>query len=602
MQAIILAAGMGKRLGELTKHNTKCMVEVHNKPLLERSLDCLLTEKISKVIIVIGYEGDQIRNLIGSNYKGMKIEYVENTVYDKTNNIYSLYLAREAMTQEDTLLLESDLIFDQKILSRVIEDPYPNLAVVAKYQSWMDGTVVTLDKEDNILSFIPKQHFDYQDIHKYYKTVNIYKLSKEFSSSHYVPFLEAYCKALGNNEYYEQVLRVITLLEKPDLKALRLTDEKWYEIDDIQDLKNAEIVFAEDKNRLQLYQNRHGGYWRFPFLKDFCYLVNPYFPTDRMENEIKCYFHTLVSEYPSALNCQNLLASKHFECSQDQILTGNGAAELINALTPTLKGVTGIISPTFNEYPERFGTDKCKYLVPNNEDFAYSKEDLITFSEEVDNLLLINPDNPSGHFIPINQVLELAQFLALKGKTLILDESFVDFTNEGPSNSLINKDILQRNKNMIIIKSISKSYGVPGIRLGVLACGDTQVIENVRANVSIWNINSFGEFFLQIIGKYTNDYAQACQTISNERDRLFKELQQIPFLRVIPSQANYFLCEVTNGIKATQLTNDLLRDQDILIKDLTGKKGFEGKQYIRIAVRNSVDNDIIVQSLKSMKW
>src|SRR5690606_12920199 len=116
---------------------------------------------------------------------------------------------------EDTLLLESDLIFEDSVLTKIIEDEYPNLALVAKYESWMDGTVVTLDEDNNIKSFLDKKHFNFNDIKNYYKTVNIYKFSKDFSATHYVPFLEAYSKALGNNEYYEQVLKVITLLDKP---------------------------------------------------------------------------------------------------------------------------------------------------------------------------------------------------------------------------------------------------------------------------------------------------------------------------------------------------------------------------------------------------
>ncbi len=131
----------------------------------------------------------------------------------------------------------------------------------------MDGTVVTLDEENNILNFISKKAFEFNHQDTYYKTVNIYKFSKEFSTNKYVPFLEAYCKALGNKEYYEQVLKVISLLNKPDLKALNIGSEKWYEIDDQQDLHNAEALFSEGKQALTLYSKRFGGYWRFLFSK-----------------------------------------------------------------------------------------------------------------------------------------------------------------------------------------------------------------------------------------------------------------------------------------------------------------------------------------------
>ena len=231
MQAIILAAGMGKRLGALTRDNTKCMIKVNGVTLIDRLLTQLSKLEIKKVVIVIGYEGQKLKEYIGINYKGLFIEYIENPIFDKTNNIYSLSLAKEQLKSDDTLLIESDLIFDDSLFQMIMDDPYPNIALVDKYETWMDGTMVRLDDENNIVNFVPKKAFKYSDTEFYYKTVNIYKFSRNFSETNYIPFLEAYTKALGNNEYYEQVLRVITLLDKSDLKALPLSGQKWYEID-----------------------------------------------------------------------------------------------------------------------------------------------------------------------------------------------------------------------------------------------------------------------------------------------------------------------------------------------------------------------------------
>ena len=244
MQAVILAAGMGKRLKELTSNATKCMVEVNGVTMIERMLSQLDALNLKRIIIVVGYEGKKLIEYIGTLNIKTPIEYVDNTIYYKTNNIYSLYMAKDYLVQDDTILLESDLIFEDSVLQRLLDNPYPSLALVAKFESWMDGTVVTLDEEDNIKNFLGKKDFVFEDIPNYYKTVNIYKFSKEFSNSHYVPFLEAYSKALGNNEYYEQVLKVITLLDKPEIKAERLGNESWYEIDDVQDLNIAESIFA----------------------------------------------------------------------------------------------------------------------------------------------------------------------------------------------------------------------------------------------------------------------------------------------------------------------------------------------------------------------
>lgn len=179
MQAIILAAGMGRRLGELTNDNTKCMLQVNGVRLIHRILDSLYEAGIRKVVLVVGYKAENVKGLIGDEYRGMEIVYVENSVYDKTNNIYSLYLAREYLTADDTLLLESDLIFEGRILTKIINHPYPNLALVDKYESWMDGTVVTLNEDNSVVEFLTKDKFKYSDIERYYKTVNIYKFSSK---------------------------------------------------------------------------------------------------------------------------------------------------------------------------------------------------------------------------------------------------------------------------------------------------------------------------------------------------------------------------------------------------------------------------------------
>lgn len=593
---------MGKRLGDLTKDNTKCMVKVNGVPLIDRLLTQLSRFSLVKVIIVIGYEGKKLRDYIGQEYKGLAIEYIENSIYNTTNNIYSLSLAKQQLQEDDTLLIESDLIFEDSLFDMILNSPDPNVALVDKYETWMDGTMVHLDEENNIVNFVPKKTFKYSDVGSYYKTVNVYKFSKEFSRSKYVPFLEAYSIAWGNNEYYEQVLRVITLLDNTDLKALPLTGEKWYEIDDVQDLDIAETLFADSSGKLSLYQKRFGGYWRFPGLLDFCYLVNPYFPSRKMREEMKANFDTLLTEYPSGMGVNSLLASKYFGVKKEYICVGNGAAELIKSLMSYLDGNLGVIYPTFEEYPNRRESRTIISYIPDNTDFSYTVEDIQLYFEhkDISSLLLVNPDNPSGNFISKTDLLELAFWAKRRNIHLIVDESFVDFAMDGLNSSLLYNELLESYPNLIVMKSISKSYGVPGLRLGVLATSDIELISWMKTNVAIWNINSFAEFYMQIFGKYESDYKMACEKFVAERSRFFKSLQRISFLRVIPSQANYFLCEVTNKYTSSELTRILLCENDILIKDCGMKKAFGGRNYIRIAVRGKEENNKLVEVLLSL--
>ena len=601
MQAIILAAGKGSRLGSYTKENTKCMLEINGERLIDTSLKKLAAVGVNKLILVVGYKKDNLIDYLGSEKHGIAITYVDNPIYDTTNNIYSLYLASEYLKNDDTLLLESDLIYDLSILEGLLADKRPSLAVVDKYQSWMDGTVVKLDKNNRITNFVPKSFFDFSEVDRYYKTVNIYKFSKEFSQNTYVPFLEAYSKALGNNEYYEQVLRVVLELENQELEAYPLNGEHWYEIDDVQDKDNAEVIFAQTPElKLSLVQRRYGGYWRYHNLVDFCYLVNPYFPDDVFISECKAYFQPLVSQYPSGSAVQSLLASKLFNVEPNQIVVTNGAAETIKVLGKVFKGSFGILEPTFYEYIDAIGENRITRHLVSTENFNYGIEPLLKLADEVENLVLINPDNPSGNFIPKNDVLKLLDYLKENNKNLILDESFIDFAEGGFEESLFTPEILNQYPNLVLIKSISKSYGVPGARLGVTASSNTEIIRQIDQETSIWNINSFGEFFLQIIGKYISRYRHSCEKIVAERARFLAEINKIEFLKAYPSQANYFLCEITEKYTATELTQKLLFENELFVKDLSGKHGFEGKEFLRIAVRDEEDDNKLLSALKEL--
>ena len=371
---------------------------------------------------------------------------------------------------------------------------------------------------------------------------------------------------------------------------------------------------------IRKYYGRYGGFWRFPQMLDFCYLVNPYFPSRRMKDELRANFDTLLTEYPSGMKVNTLIASKCFGVSEPYIVPGNGAAELIKVLMETspnpsqggekgsshsLEGesLTGFVRPTFEEYPNRYDKNSQVTFVPQNEDYHYTADDLMAFfaDKDIRQLMLINPDNPSGNFIPKADVLRLADWCEAKGIRLVVDESFVDFSVDYADNSLLSDAILEAHPHMAVMKSISKSYGVPGLRLGILASANKELIARIKREVSIWNLNSFAEFFMQIYNKYEKDYQRACEKFLEERADFERQLRTIPFLRVIPTQANYFLCEVLPPFSASEIVITMLKQHNILTRDCSGKPGLNPeKQYMRIAVRNHEDNTRLVEGLNRL--
>ena len=600
MQGIILAAGMGKRLKELTNNNTKCMVKVNGTTLIERALSQLDKLNLSRIVIVIGYEGKKLVEYVKSLEIKTKVLFVENPIFDKTNNIYSLYMAKEYMEEDDTILLESDLIFEENVLKCLIEDERDTLALVDKYESWMDGTCMKIGEDDTIEEFVSGTQFQFDEAGNYYKTVNIYKFSREFSKTHYIPFLEAYINAIGNNEYYEQVLKVITMLDDPMIKAKRLNGQLWYEIDDIQDLDIASSLFATDDEKLSGIQSRYGGYWRYPKLLDFCYLVNPYYPPKKLVDEMKASFETLITQYPSGMRVNSLLAAKIFGVNEKHIVIGNGVAELIKSLIESLNGKLGVIRPSFEEYSHRHNENDIVSFVPKTSDYSYGTDDLIDFfsNNRVENIVLINPDNPSGNYINKTDILRFSEWCENERIRLILDESFVDFADEQDA-TLVSEQYLNQYPRMIVVKSISKSYGIPGLRLGVLATADQDLVDYIKKDVAIWNINSLGEFYMQIAEKYKKHYITSLDKLRIARKKLYDDLSEINSLEVIKSQANYFMVKVT-GISSRQLTRKLLVENNILIKDLSSKMPKNDNNYVRIAVRRVEENDMLIRAIKEV--
>lgn len=601
MQALMLAAGMGKRLGKYTQDNTKCMVEIAGEKLLDRAIEAVQYAGIKKFILVVGYKAQNVINYVQEKYSDSDIEFVfiDNKDYANSNNIYSFYMAKEYLEKDDTILLESDLIYDKSLIKQMVNNENKNLVAVASYKSWMDGTVVTCDENDNICQFIEKIDMDLNTPELYFKTVNVYKFSVDFLKNVYLPFLEAYMKAYGLNSYYETVLKVISHSTKSGLKAFYMNDLPWYEIDDAQDLDIATVMFSKGKAKYDAVISKFGGYWRYERMLDYCYLVNPYFPPKRMFEKLNKEYSTLLTEYPSGLSIQNLNAERMFGVDQDKLIVGNGAAELINVFGRQCEGDVAVALPTFNEYVRCF--DKANLIKIDNSQNEY-KHDLAQLKEmatKVNYLCLVNPDNPSGFMLSKAEMLELLD-VAKTHKTIVLfDESFIDFAIKEKRYSLLDDEILNTYDNLVVIKSISKSYGVPALRLGIMATANVELRKKIISLMPVWNINSFAEYFLQIFNLFEKDYFTACDKIAQERTRMTSEINKIVGVHAFDSAANFIMIDL-GKVNSYEFCVDILDKYNILIKDLSTKNYFNGKNYIRIAVRNKEQNSILINAIKEI--
>jgi choline kinase len=238
--ACLLAAGSGNRLRPFTDSAPKCLTEVNGQPILQSLVKCLLDNGFKRLVIVVGHLEHCIRSFL-SEYEGdLTIEFITNPIYKTTNNIYSLWLAQEKI-KESTLLIESDLIFDDSLLESLL---YPDKIAISPMQPWMNGTVVSLDSRNRVSAF--RMANDAYRAGPLFKTVNIYGLSR-LSWEKVFQRIEVYISNGRVNEYYEMVFKEMVADGSLSLEAVFFDPERWYEIDTLEDHKNAESMLDRIK-------------------------------------------------------------------------------------------------------------------------------------------------------------------------------------------------------------------------------------------------------------------------------------------------------------------------------------------------------------------
>lgn len=235
--AVILAAGTGSRLAPLTDTAPKCLTEVNGIPILKQQMNSLLHCGVEELVVVLGHMGEQIREFLRSYTSDLKISYIRNSSYKVTNNLYSLWLARNVVARP-FVLLESDLFFEPALLEGMME---PDRIAVAPHESWMRGTTVTLDESQNVVGF--QMGSDAKNNATTYKTVNIYSLSV-ITWDRMRSILDSYVAAGRVNDYYEAVFRDMAAQGTLAMQAVSFAAGKWYEVDTPADLRACEALFA----------------------------------------------------------------------------------------------------------------------------------------------------------------------------------------------------------------------------------------------------------------------------------------------------------------------------------------------------------------------
>ena len=590
MKAIILAAGYGNRMRPLTDNEHKTLMKVANSTIIDRIIESLLANDVCDIVVALGYRSAEMQEYLLQRYENVcRFTFVENNRYRETNNIHTLALVfEECEIDDDIILIESDLIFENSVIERAIRSPHATVALVDRYRSGMDGTVVALDG-DRVVNVIPPhlqgRDFDFSDK---FKTLNIYKFSRDFCQRDFKKILTYYARTIDDNCYYELILGLLIYMHRENIYAENVDGLSWAEVDDPNDLRLAEFKFNAN-SRQEVLDRSWGGFWSYP-ITDFAFIRNMYFPPASALSEVRNNLFELMTNYGS---CQKILNEKlgYFTLlPAENLILLNGAAQVFPLLKQWLAGKRAIIpKPTFGEYARMF--PESKYYVDDGNQYAMSFIEACEL-EDVEVVVVVNPNNPTGSLVPSKTIIE--QIQRHPEKFFIVDESFIEFSQEESLETLAAPEL----DNFVVVKSLSKVLGVPGVRLGYAFTRHKALYQHIMDNLPIWNMNSVAEFLLEILLKHRNTFRASISYTIRDREEFANSLRQCFFVKsVFQSSANFLMVRLAcSADDMPALLRKLLDEHGIYVKSGVEKFG-DGSGYLRVAVRLPQENEKFVNAL-----
>ncbi len=357
---------------------------------------------------------------------------------------------------------------------------------------------------------------------------------------------------------------------------------------------------ADKEQQFEAIEQLHGGYWRHDFI-DHAYLYNLYFPPERFFQQLTSQIHELVLNYPVAQNVLAKLVGTLIAQPAERIVVGNGAAELIKIVSGHLAKKLIVPVPSFNEYANASPTENVVEFALEAPSFQL---DVDTFAAEAirskaDVAVVVSPNNPTSLLVPKVDLLRLLDKLAAHDCMLIVDESFIDFAQERDRETL--EGDIANYPNLAIFKSMSKAYGICGLRIGYMLTANALFADQVRQGLHIWNLNGFAETFLVHAPEYQQEFLASCDLVRADRDQFYQDLCSISGMTVYRPDANYIFCRLPDHAPSgPEVARRLFVEHNIYIKHCQGKTMPESDRYIRIASRTQTENRIVAEALKTI--
>ena len=543
---------------------------------------------MNDLVIVTGYRAEEIRAYAECNFPNLSYTFVHNERYEETNNIHSMALAFEAVDFCDGLvLIESDLIFDESVLDTLDSCSHENVALLDRYKPGMDGTVVKMDSRCKIVSVIPgSQQLEGFDFNDTFKTLNIYRFSGLFASTVFSPMVRFYAQTLDDNCYYELILGMLIAIGHADVHGALVPANSWSEVDDPVDLRQARFL-STPQDRRTLLDEAWGGYWGLDII-DFAFIRNMHFPTPQMINEIRLQMPELMASYCSSQKILDRKMSWFLGVPEGRVVAINGASQFFPWAGITFGNRSvWLQEPTFGEWNRSF---------PQAQTYPDSGDGLLHLPQYLPReavAIIVNPNNPTGTTIATKEVYSVCA--SNPDTTFLVDESFIQFSGEISMIQLLELDPLD---NVVVVQSLSKTLGVPGVRIGCIYSTNTDVLDAFRASLPIWNMNSVAEKYIELLLKTRPALERSYVQTQRDRQDLCQRLTDVPRVRSVwPSGGNFVLVELDVDRPHSRLFADqLLSDHRLYVKEVSHKLP-GSHSYWRLAVRTPAEHEHLVEAL-----
>ena len=566
MRAVILAAGFGRRMRPLSDATHKTLLRVAGKTIIGRIMDGLIANGIRETAIVTGYRAEELTDYLRAEYPDHAFHFIHNARYQETNNI-----------------------FEPAVLTRLIQSPHSDVALVDHYRTGMDATVVSIS--NGVVTSVITPHLQQRDFSfsSKYKTLNIYRFSKELCSGQSQRLLTFYARFIDDNCYYELILGIMIYMRQAQIDAEIVEGELWAEVDDPNDLHAAEFIFDRPR-RGAILERTMGGYWAHRVL-DFCFLRNMYFPTAAVLAEIRNSAAALIQNYESKQEILNEKLSYLLLCDPACVQVLNGTSQIYPFLRPqfflTGRGAKALIpAPTFGEYKATF---------PLHETYAdngrFRMEDVAVQAEGAAVIVFVAPNSPTGTTCDPSEIIAFAR--KHPGKTVLIDESFLAFhTGElCGSGSVIRWLEREPLDNVCVVCGLSKTLGIPGARLGYVYSRNREFLRELGDDLPIWNLNSFAEFVMEVSLKHREGIGESLRATAHDREAFREQLPALDAVESVwPGGGNFLLVRFRWSIaRARCEAEKLLSEHSIYIKDVSARFTDGGARW-RPAVRLPEEN------------